>query len=113
VSIKAFMEGLLRLSNVLEATHWTLQTVNNICTLAIYSTQYVLLFSADFTGILWQVLHMSTTFAVFVSTGVNIAIVVLDLRSMCSISNHSKDYWVIKDISKRLYTFPRSKVCKV
>ena len=38
VSIQAFVEGLLRLANVLKATHWTLQTVNNICTLAIYST---------------------------------------------------------------------------
>ena len=73
VSIQAFVEGLLRLSNVLEATHWTLQIVNNIGTFAIYSTKYVLLFSGDLTGIRWQVLHMSTTFAVFVSTGVNIA----------------------------------------
>jgi hypothetical protein len=79
VSIQAFVKGLLRLANVLEAIHWTLQTVNTICTLAINSTKYVL-FSGDLTGIRWQVLHMSTIFAVFVSTGVNIAIVVLGLR---------------------------------
>jgi hypothetical protein len=73
VSIQAFVEGLPRLADVLEATHWTLQTVNTICTLAINSTKYVLLFSGDLTVIRWQVLHMSTIFAVFVSTGVNIA----------------------------------------
>jgi hypothetical protein len=37
-SIQASVEGLLRLANVLEATHWTLQTVNSIYTLAINST---------------------------------------------------------------------------
>jgi hypothetical protein len=113
VSIQAFVEGLLRLANVLEATHWTLQTVNNICTLAIYSTTYVLLFSGDLTGIRWQVEHMSTRFVVFVSTGVNIAIVVLGLRKMCNMSYHSKDNRVINDVFKRLYTFPRWMVCKV
>jgi uncharacterized membrane protein affecting hemolysin expression len=35
VSIQAFVEGLLRLTNVLEATNGTLKNVNNICTLAI------------------------------------------------------------------------------
>jgi hypothetical protein len=35
VSIQAFVEGLLRLANVLKATNGTLKNVNNICTLAI------------------------------------------------------------------------------
>jgi hypothetical protein len=39
VSFQAFMEGMLRLANVLEATHRTLKNVNNICTLAINSTK--------------------------------------------------------------------------
>ena len=73
MSIRAFVEGLLRLANVLEATNWTLKNVNNICTLAINSTNYLVLFSGDLTGIRWRVLHMSTTFAVFVSTGVTLA----------------------------------------
>ena len=51
VSIKAFVEGLLRLANVLEATNGTLKNVNNICILAINSTQYFVLFSSDLTGI--------------------------------------------------------------
>jgi hypothetical protein len=49
VSIRAFVEGLLRLANVLEATNGTLKKVNNICTLAINSTKYVVLFSGDLT----------------------------------------------------------------
>ena len=40
VSIQAFVEGLLRLTNILEATNGTLKDVNNICTLAINSTKY-------------------------------------------------------------------------
>jgi hypothetical protein len=40
VSIQAFVEGLLRLANVLEATNGTLENVNNICTLAINSAKY-------------------------------------------------------------------------
>ena len=40
VSIKAFVEGLLRLASVLEATNGILMNVNNICTLAINSTKY-------------------------------------------------------------------------
>jgi hypothetical protein len=51
VSIQAFVEGLLRLANVLEATDGTLKNVNNICTLAINSTKYFVLFSGDLTGI--------------------------------------------------------------
>ena len=51
VSIQAFVEGLLRLANVLEATNRTLKNVNNICTLAINSAKYCLLFSGDLTGI--------------------------------------------------------------
>ena len=39
------MEGLLRLANVLEATHGTLKNVNNICTLAISSAKHFVLFS--------------------------------------------------------------------
>jgi hypothetical protein len=73
VSIQAFVEGLLRLANALEATNWTLKNANNICTLAINSTNYLFLFSGDLTGIRWRVLHMSTTFAVFVSTWVTLA----------------------------------------
>ena len=51
VSIQAFVEGLLRLANVLEATNGTLKNVNNICTLAINSTKYFVLFSGDLTSI--------------------------------------------------------------
>jgi hypothetical protein len=51
VSIQAFVEGLLRLANVLEATNGTLKNVNNICTLAINSAKYFVLFSGDLTGI--------------------------------------------------------------
>jgi hypothetical protein len=41
VSIQTFVEGLLRLTNVLEATNGTLKNVNNICTLPINSTNYL------------------------------------------------------------------------
>jgi hypothetical protein len=51
VSFQTFVEGLLRLANVLEATNGTLKNVNNICTLAINSTKYFILFSGDLTGI--------------------------------------------------------------
>ena len=51
MSIQTFVEGLLRLANVLEATNGTLKNVNNICTLAIYSTKYFILFSGDLTGL--------------------------------------------------------------
>ena len=51
MSIQAFVEGLLRLANVLEATDGTLKNVNNICTLAINCTKYFVLFSGDLTGI--------------------------------------------------------------
>jgi hypothetical protein len=51
VSIQAFVEGLLRLANVMGATNGTLKNVNNICTLAINSTKYFVLFSGDLTGI--------------------------------------------------------------
>jgi hypothetical protein len=51
VSIQAFVEGLLRLVNVLEATNGTLKNVNNICTLAKNSAKYFVLFSGDLTGI--------------------------------------------------------------
>jgi hypothetical protein len=48
----SFLQGLLRLSNVLEATHGTLNNVNNICTRAINSVKYLfVLFSGDLTGI--------------------------------------------------------------
>ena len=46
VSIQAFVEGLLRL-----ATNGTLKNVNNICTFAINSAKYFVLFSGDLTGI--------------------------------------------------------------
>jgi hypothetical protein len=51
VSIQAFVEGLLRLANVLEATNGTLKNLNNTCTLAINSAKYFALFSDDLTGI--------------------------------------------------------------
>jgi hypothetical protein len=51
VSIQAFVEGLLRLTNILEATNGTLKDVNNICTLAINSAKYFVLFSGDLTSI--------------------------------------------------------------
>jgi hypothetical protein len=51
VSIQAFVEGLLRLVNALETTNGTLKNVNNLCTLAIKSAKYVVLFSGDLTGI--------------------------------------------------------------
>ena len=51
LSIQMFVEGLLRLANVLEATNGTLRNVKNICTLAINSTKYFVLFSGDLTGI--------------------------------------------------------------
>jgi hypothetical protein len=51
VFIQAFVEGLFKLANVLEATNGTLKNVNNICTLAINSTKYFVLFSGDLTGI--------------------------------------------------------------
>ena len=73
VSIQAFVEGLLRFANVLEATNGTLKNVNNICSLAINSTKYFALFSGDLTSIRWRVLHMSTTFAAFVSARVTLA----------------------------------------
>jgi hypothetical protein len=51
VSIQAFVEGLIRLAKVFEATNGTLKNVTNICTLAINSAKYVVLFSGDLTGI--------------------------------------------------------------
>ena len=51
MSIQTFMKGLLRLASVLEATSGTLKNVNNICTLAINSATYFVLFSDDFTSI--------------------------------------------------------------
>jgi hypothetical protein len=51
VSIQAFVEGLLRLAKVLEATNGTLKNVNNICTLANNNAKYFVLFSGDLTGI--------------------------------------------------------------
>jgi hypothetical protein len=47
VSIQVFVEGLLRFANVLEATNRTLKNVNNICTLAINSAKYFVLFSVQ------------------------------------------------------------------
>jgi uncharacterized membrane protein len=51
VSIQAFVEGLFRFANVLEATNETLKNINNICTLSINSAKYFILFSGDLTGI--------------------------------------------------------------
>ena len=50
-SIQTFVEGLLRLAKVLEATNGTLKNVNNISTLAINSRKYCVLFTGDLTGI--------------------------------------------------------------
>jgi hypothetical protein len=96
VSIQACVEGLLRLVNVLEATNWTLKYVNNICTLAINSTKYVVLFSGDFTGVRWRVLHMSTTFAVCVSTGMTIAHRCARLRHLCPHQQVSHTVWLFE-----------------
>jgi hypothetical protein len=46
-----FVEGLLRLANVLEATNGTLKNVNNICTLAINSTKYLYPPQTKFGGV--------------------------------------------------------------
>jgi hypothetical protein len=46
VSIQAFVEGLLRLANVLEATNGTLKNVNNICTLAMNSAKYIYIYKS-------------------------------------------------------------------
>jgi hypothetical protein len=51
VSIQAFVEGLPRLASLLETTNGTLKNVNNICTFAINSTKYFVLFSGDLTDI--------------------------------------------------------------
>jgi hypothetical protein len=51
VSIQAFVEGLLKLANVMGATNGTLKNVNNICTLANNSANYFVLFFGDLTGI--------------------------------------------------------------
>ena len=48
---KCLQKGLIRLAKVFEATNGTLKNVNNICTLAINSAKYVVLFSGDLTGI--------------------------------------------------------------
>jgi hypothetical protein len=47
VSIQAFVEGLFRFANVLEATNETLKNINNICTLSINSAKYFILFSGE------------------------------------------------------------------
>ena len=44
VSIQTFVEWLLTLANILEATNGTLKDVNNICTLAINSTNMLYYF---------------------------------------------------------------------
>jgi hypothetical protein len=51
VSIQAFVEGLLKLANVMGATNGTLKNVNNICILANNSANYFVLFFGDLTGI--------------------------------------------------------------
>jgi hypothetical protein len=96
VSMHTFVEGLLRLANVLEATNGTLKNVNNICTLAINNTKYFVLFSGDFTSIRWRVLHMCTTFAAFVSTGVTLAYSCVRLRNFCPHQQVSQTVWLFK-----------------
>ena len=59
------------------------KNVNNICTLAINSTKYFVLYSGDLTGIRWRALHMSTTFAAFVSIRVTLAYSCARLRNFC------------------------------
>jgi hypothetical protein len=102
VSMQTFVEGLLRLVNVLEATSGTLKNVNNICTLAIKSTQYVVLFSGDLTSIQWRVLHVSTTFAAFVSTEVTLAYSCARLRNFCPHQQVSQTVWLFEGNHARL-----------
>jgi hypothetical protein len=94
VSIQTFVEGLLRLANVLEATNGTLKNVNNICTLAINSTTYFVLFSGYLSSIRWRVLHMPTTFAAFVSTGVTLAYGCVRLSNFCPHQQISQTVWL-------------------
>ena len=96
VSIQTFVEGLFRLTNVLEATNGTLKNVNNICSLAINSTKYFVLFSDDLTSIRWRVLHMSTTFAAFVSTWVTLAYSCVRLRHLCPHQQVSQIVWLFE-----------------
>ena len=51
MAIQAFVEGVLRLAKVLEATNAIPKNVNNICTLANNIAKYFVLFSGDLTGI--------------------------------------------------------------
>ena len=90
------MEGLRRLTNVLNATNVTLKNVNNTCTLVINSAKYFALFSGDFTGIRWRVLHMSTTFAVFVSTLVTLFYSCARLRHLCPHQQASHTVWLFE-----------------
>jgi hypothetical protein len=102
VSIQTFVEGLLRLANVLDTTNGTLKNVNNICTLAINSTKYFVLFSGDLTSIRWRVLHMSTTFAAFVSTGVTLPYSCVRLRNFYPHQQVSQTAWLFEGNHGRL-----------
>jgi hypothetical protein len=96
VFIQACVEGLLRLANVLEATNGTLKHVNNICTLAINSVKYFVLFSGDLTGIRWRVLHMFTTFAAFVSTRVTLADSCVRRWHLCPHQEVAQTVWLFE-----------------
>ena len=96
------MEGLLRLANVLEATNGTLKNVNNICTLAINSAKYFVLFSGDLTGIRWRVLHMFTAFAAFISTSVTLAYSCFSLWHLCPHQQASQTVWLFEGNHGRL-----------
>jgi hypothetical protein len=102
VSIQAFVEGLLRLANVLEATNGTLKNLYNICTLAINSTKCFVLFSGDLTGIRWRVLHMFTAFAAFVSTRVTLAYSCVRLWHLCPHQQVSQSVWLFEGNHGRL-----------
>jgi hypothetical protein len=80
----------------LEATNRTLKKVNNICTLAINSTKYCVLFSGDLTGIQLR------TFAAFVSTGVTLAHSCVMLCNFCPYQQVSQTVWLFEGNHGRL-----------
>ena len=95
VSIQTFVEGLLRLANVLEATNGTLKNVNNIFALLeltvqnmLYCFPLTLLVNDDECCII-----MSTAFAAFVSTGMTLAYSYVRLSNFCPHQQVSQTAW--------------------
>ena len=62
----------------------------------------LVLFSGDLTGIQWRVLHMSTTFAAFVSTGVTLAYSCVRLINFCPHQQVSQTVWLFEGNHGRL-----------